>query len=333
MVGLVFSKLSRPQSRSKTVIFSQHAIINVRNRKLCLVFRIGDLRDDNFLLGTQISAKIMRRRITNEGEIFQEMQMMKIDPDTSNEPAIFFVWPLEIVHVIDEESPLYDMSAADLAKEKFEIVVVMEGTIETSSMTFQARTSYLPTEILWGHRFESMCLYRKDQNKFQVNFSAFHSTYEVETPLCSARELESYYLNRAKHIRPKGSMVSRGIPLSPSQAIDVPFNQPNHTQYNDNHPMLPDYSVQRGADTSSKSASLPRDISESPNHRALSPLHDPAAGYSLLGVSPATHPVTQIMANQGSVSSHKDRNESESSTDSSVDKVKKKKRSSKQQQD
>ena len=46
-----------------------------------------------------------------------------------------------------------------------------------------------------------MLLYRKDQNKyqvnsihgtsnpkiFQVNFSAFHSMYDVETPLCSAR--------------------------------------------------------------------------------------------------------------------------------------------------
>jgi len=332
MVGLVFSKLSRPQSRSKTVIFSQHAIINVRNRKLCLVFRIGDLRDDNFLLGTQISAKIMRRRITNEGEIFQEMQMVKIDPDTSSEPAIFFVWPLEIVHVIDEDSPLYDMSASDLPKEKFEIVVIMEGTIETSSMTFQARTSYLPSEILWGHRFESMCLYRKDQNKFQVNFSAFHSTYEVETPLCSARELDNYYSNRAKYNRPKGSMISRGIPFSPVPTIDVPFNQPNHTQYNGSHHMLPEY-IQRGLDTSSKSASLPRQMPESPNHRAMSPLHDP--GYPLHGVNTATHQATQgpVLANHGSVSSHKDRNESESSTDSSVDKVKKKKRSSKNQQD
>ena len=52
------------------------------------------------------------------------------------------------------------------------------------------RSSYLPNEILWGHRFESMVLYRKDHNKFQVNFSAFNSTYEVETPTCSARDLE-----------------------------------------------------------------------------------------------------------------------------------------------
>ena len=210
MVGLVFSKLSRPGSRSKTVIFSQNAVITLRNRRLCLIFRIGDLRDDNFILGTQISAKLVRRRITQEGELYEEMQPLKVDPDSSSEPCIFFVWPLEVVHIIDEDSPFFDLSAAELAKEKFEITVVMEGCIETTSMNFQARTSYLPTEILWGHRFEPMMLYRKDNNKFQVNFSAFHSTYEVETPTCSARELEIYQTKEQhqKAVRSKFSMVS-----------------------------------------------------------------------------------------------------------------------------
>ena len=45
---------------------------------------------------------------------------------------------------------------------------------------------------MWGHRFEQMVLYRRDHNKFQVNFSAFHSTYEVDTPLCSAKHLDEY---------------------------------------------------------------------------------------------------------------------------------------------
>jgi len=206
MVGLVFSKLSRPQLRQKTVIFSSHAVITLRNKQLCLIFRIGDLRDDNFILGTQISAKILRRQTSAEGEVSQEMTDLKVSPDSSGESCIFFVWPLEIVHVIDKDSPLYDMAAADITKEKFEIIVIMEGTIETSSMTFQARSSYLPNEILWGHRFESMVLYRKDHNKFQVNFSAFNSTYEVETPTCSARDLD-LYLNQKNSQDKKFSLM------------------------------------------------------------------------------------------------------------------------------
>lgn len=60
------------------------------------------------------------------------------------------------------------MSASEMANDKFEIVVGLEGTIESTSMTLQTRTSYLPDEILWGHRFETMMLYRRDHNKYQV---------------------------------------------------------------------------------------------------------------------------------------------------------------------
>ena len=108
------------------------------------------------------------------------MQNVKISPDTTTESCIFFVWPLDVVHIIDEESPFYDMSAADMAKERFELVVVLEGTNEISSMTFQSRSSYLPSEIKWGQRFEQMLLYRKDQNKYQVHENGhFCFTYRL----------------------------------------------------------------------------------------------------------------------------------------------------------
>eukprot|EP00092_Neocalanus_flemingeri_P017393 GFUD01018814.1.p1 GENE.GFUD01018814.1~~GFUD01018814.1.p1 ORF type:complete len:458 (-),score=105.23 GFUD01018814.1:97-1470(-) len=190
MLGLVFSKMSQPRNRSKTIIFSNQAVITIRNKKLCLIIRIGDLRDDNFILGTQISAKLLRRRISLEGEVYQEMHNITINPETTSESCIFFVWPLDIVHVIDEKSPLYDMTEANLTREHFELLLVMEGTNETSNKTFQARTSYLPNEILWGHRFEQLQLYRQDNNKFEINFSAFHSTYEVDIPPHSARQLD-----------------------------------------------------------------------------------------------------------------------------------------------
>ena len=63
------------------------------------------------------------------------------------------------------------MSASEIANDKFELVVGMEGTIESTSMTFQARTSYLPNEILWGHRFEPMMVYRRENNKYQATIS------------------------------------------------------------------------------------------------------------------------------------------------------------------
>ena len=67
------------------------------------------------------------------------MHNLVINPETTTESCIFFVWPLDIVHIIDENSPFYEMSEADFASEGFEIILVMEGMNETSNMIFQAR--------------------------------------------------------------------------------------------------------------------------------------------------------------------------------------------------
>lgn len=104
-----------------------------------------------------------------------------------------------VYHKIDSTSPLYTLSAADMIHEKFEIIVILEGTTESTGQTTQARTSYLPNEILWGHRFEPIVTYNKERYTYQVDYSMFHNTYQVDTPLCSAQELQNLT---------EGSMVS-----------------------------------------------------------------------------------------------------------------------------
>lgn len=62
--------------------------------------------------------------------------------------------------------------------------------IESTGMTTQARSSYLPSEILWGHRFQPIITFRKDTGEYEVNYTLFNNTYEVDTPLCSAADLD-----------------------------------------------------------------------------------------------------------------------------------------------
>lgn len=65
-----------------------------------------------------------------------------------------------------------------------------EGVVESTGMTTQARSSYLPSEILWGHRFESMISFKKETGEYEVDYTLFNNTYEVDTPLCSSRQLD-----------------------------------------------------------------------------------------------------------------------------------------------
>ena len=63
-----------------------------------------------------------------------------------------------ISHTIDEKSPFWEMTKTSLVNEEFEIVVILEGMVEATGMTCQARSSYIESEVLWGHRFEPVLL-------------------------------------------------------------------------------------------------------------------------------------------------------------------------------
>ncbi|KAL6446656.1 hypothetical protein ACFW04_001257 [Cataglyphis niger] len=189
MVGIVFAKLSRPKKRTQTLLFSRNAVICQRDGQPCLMFRVGDMRKSH-IIEAHVRAQMIKRKITKEGELLPFFQTeLKVGGD-GEEDKIFFIWPTTIVHKIDRHSPLYRISASDMLQERFEIVVMLEGVIESTGMTTQARSSYLPSEILWGHRFQSIISFRKDTGEYEVNYSLFNNTYEVDTPLCSAADLD-----------------------------------------------------------------------------------------------------------------------------------------------
>ncbi|OTF76259.1 hypothetical protein BLA29_002421, partial [Euroglyphus maynei] len=107
MVGFIFAKLSRPQKRSQTLMFSRYAIVNTRDGELCLMFRVGDLRDRSHIIGTKISAQLIKKKMTAEGENIPYFnQKLKVKFDEIDD-EVFLIWPAIIVHVIDEESPFY----------------------------------------------------------------------------------------------------------------------------------------------------------------------------------------------------------------------------------
>ena len=77
-----------------------------------------------------------------------------------------------------------------ILQEKFEIVVVLEGTIEATGMTAQLRTSYLPSEILWGYHLSPLVTYQKENGYYNIDYTQFHSTIPVlSMPECSAKKL------------------------------------------------------------------------------------------------------------------------------------------------
>ncbi|CAD5217003.1 unnamed protein product [Bursaphelenchus okinawaensis] len=189
MAGVIFAKLARPIKRAATILFSKNAVICTRDGKLCLLFRVGDMRKSS-LAEAHVRLQMIKKCVTMEGEVLPFHQFdMNVGYDTGLD-RVFVIWPITICHEIDESSPLYEMSKKGLASSHFEIIAILEGVVESVGSTTQARTSYLPNEILWGKRFEKLVTYQRENGEYKIDFGKFHNVFDVETPDCSAKDLD-----------------------------------------------------------------------------------------------------------------------------------------------
>ncbi|KAM4697474.1 G protein-activated inward rectifier potassium channel 1 [Rhinophrynus dorsalis] len=199
LIGCMFIKMSQPKKRAETLMFSEHAVISMRDGKLTLMFRVGNLRNSH-MVSAQIRCKLLKSRQTPEGE-FLPLDQLELDVGFSTgADQLFLVSPLTICHVIDAKSPFYDLSQRSMQTEQFEIVVILEGIVETTGMTCQARTSYTEDEVLWGHRFFPVI--SLEEGFFKVDYSQFHATFEVPTAPYSVKEQEEMLLMSSPLIAP-----------------------------------------------------------------------------------------------------------------------------------
>ena len=187
MLGCIFMKTAQANRRAETLIFSKHAVISIRNSKLCFMVRIGDLRK-SMIISATVRMQVVKKTSTSEGEVvpLDQIDIHLDNPIGTN--GLFLVSPLIICHVIEKESPLYQMSASDLQHDDIEVIVVLEGVVETTGITTQARTSYVSEEILWGQRFVPTV--SEEEGMYAVDYSKFGHTVRVPTPRCSAKTFD-----------------------------------------------------------------------------------------------------------------------------------------------
>uniref|UniRef100_A0A674ETQ5 G protein-activated inward rectifier potassium channel 1 n=1 Tax=Salmo trutta TaxID=8032 RepID=A0A674ETQ5_SALTR len=144
LIGCMFIKMSQPKKRAETLMFSEHAAISMRDGKLTLMFRVGNLRNSH-MVSAQIRCKLLKSRQTPEGE-FLPLDQLELDVGFSTgADQLFLVSPLTICHVIDTKSPFYELSQRSMQTEQFEIVVILEGIVETTGSE-HGRVTALPTE-------------------------------------------------------------------------------------------------------------------------------------------------------------------------------------------
>ncbi|XP_034405981.1 G protein-activated inward rectifier potassium channel 2-like isoform X1 [Cyclopterus lumpus] len=213
MVGCMFVKISQPKKRAETLVFSTNAVISMRDGRLCLMFRVGDLRNSH-IVEASIRAKLIKSKQTKEGEFIPLNQTdINVGYNTGDD-RLFLVSPLIICHEINQSSPFWEVTQAHLTRDELEVVVILEGMVEATGMTCQARSSYVSREIKWGYRFTPVLTL--EDGFYEVDYNSFHDIYETNTPACSAKDLAD--MNNRTRLPLTWSLASRlsqqGLPES-----------------------------------------------------------------------------------------------------------------------
>lgn len=143
--GLLFGRFSRPSAR---IGFSERMLLAPYQDGSSLQFRLVNLRP-NILMEIQASLLLMTVE-GPPGDQKRRYQALKLE----REQVFFLALTWTVVHPIDESSPLYGKSAADLERLQAEFLILLKGFDDTFSQTVHARYSYRYDEIAWRARFE-----------------------------------------------------------------------------------------------------------------------------------------------------------------------------------
>ncbi|KAK7944910.1 hypothetical protein WMY93_000638 [Mugilogobius chulae] len=149
------------------------------------MIRVANMRK-SLLIGCQVTGKLLQTSLTKEGETVRlDQRNVPFSVDTSSDSP-FLILPLTFYHVIDDSSPLRAWANkagggwTDPELADFELMVIMNATVESTSATCQVRTSYLPDEILWGYEFPpvvSLC----PNGKYVADFAFFDKVAKTKT--------------------------------------------------------------------------------------------------------------------------------------------------------
>ncbi|CAN0378271.1 unnamed protein product [Lampetra planeri] len=186
VAGVILARLARPSRRAGTVRFASRALVvrppnSERGASGAprLLVRVADARPC-CLVGCSVSGRLLRVSPASGADggcgdgrfVTLAQRGVEFTVDRGGRQP-FLTLPATLTHVLDGRSPLHGLTEGGLPDgQPFEIIVALTGVADSTGAVCQARTSYLPSEILWDHTF-SPTMSLLAQGGFRVDLTQF----------------------------------------------------------------------------------------------------------------------------------------------------------------
>jgi len=165
ITGMMFARFSRPTAR---ILFARHAVIRQFDGRRTLMLRIANERQ-NVIMETTAELRMIRDELTQEGVQFRRIYDLVLR--RREQPVFVFGWNL--LHVIDETSPLIDATPESLEASHAFLLVSLSGTDETTGQTIMARHIYPAAALRWNYAFVDVFV-AGDDGIDRFDYAKFH---------------------------------------------------------------------------------------------------------------------------------------------------------------
>jgi inward rectifier potassium channel len=170
ITGLVFARFSKPTTR---ILFSERAVIRNFDDSRVVMLRLANERH-NRIIEASATLSLVRTEVNAQGESYLRIHDLSLIRQRT--PVFALTWTL--IHPIDEQSPLYGLSAAQLAADRSRIVVSVTGHDETMAASVYAGNEYEAADLVFDCRFVDILQITPEGDRV-IDLTRFHDIEPV----------------------------------------------------------------------------------------------------------------------------------------------------------
>lgn len=171
VTGLSFARFAHIKPR---ILFSHNAIIAPhRDRLNGFMIRLVNERA-SYVMDASASVTLSLQDVHGASH---NRRYYSLPLDVDSIKTLAMNWTL--VHTITPDSPVYGITLQDLIDRNAEVLVILTAFDDTVGQQFYARTSYVPSEFVYGARFEPM-FWPNEAGDIELHLEKTHATTPAE---------------------------------------------------------------------------------------------------------------------------------------------------------
>ena len=174
VTGMLYGRFARPRA---FIRYSKNALFAPFKDGVALMFRMVPYTK-NYLSNVEVKLTLAVK-ISEDGQMKNRFFNMPLD--IAKATTMTANWTL--VHVINEESPLFGFTREDMVNAEAEILVFVQGFDESFSNTVVSRSSYHFEEFIYGAKFRPMYHPTEDKTSTVLHLDQLNDFDLVEIPM------------------------------------------------------------------------------------------------------------------------------------------------------